>query len=65
MSKKVELKPFDIAEYLDSEEMIAAYLSEVLETGDTNEFISALGDVARARGMTELAEKTGLGRKPL
>ncbi|MFK3559251.1 addiction module antidote protein [Pasteurella multocida] len=65
MSKKVELKAFDIAEYLDSEEMIAAYLSEVLETGDTNEFISALGDVARARGMTELAAKTGLGRESL
>ncbi|OPC96275.1 addiction module antidote protein, partial [Pasteurella multocida] len=65
MSKKVELKPFDIAEYLDSEEMIAAYLSEILETGDTNEFISALGDVARARGMTELAAKTGLGRESL
>lgn len=44
MSKKIALKPFDVAEYLDSEEMIAAYLSEVLESGDTNEFISALGD---------------------
>ncbi|MEB3475752.1 putative addiction module antidote protein [Pasteurella multocida] len=61
----MELKPFDIAEHLDSEEMIAVYLSEVLETCDTNEFISTLGDVVRARGMTELAAKTGLGRESL
>ncbi|HHT7855876.1 addiction module antidote protein [Pasteurella multocida] len=65
MSKKIELKPFDIAEHLDSEEVISLYLAEVLETGDTNEFISALGDIARARSMTELAEKTGLGRESL
>ena len=56
---------FDIAEYLDSEEMIAAYLSSILEDGDAAEFITALGDVARAKGMAELAEKTGLGRESL
>ncbi|TCK01423.1 putative addiction module antidote protein [Volucribacter psittacicida] len=65
MTKKIELKVFDTAEYLDSEEMIAAYLTEVLEEGDVNEFLSALGEVAKARGMTELAEKTGLGRESL
>lgn len=63
--KKIKLKLFDIAEHLDSEEMIAAYLSEVLETCDTNEFISALSDVVRAKGMTELAAKTGLRRESL
>jgi probable addiction module antidote protein len=61
----METERFDIAEYLDSEEMIAAYLSSILEDGDAAEFITALGDVARAKGMAELAEKTGLGRESL
>lgn len=56
---------FDVAEYLDSEEMIAAYLSSILEDGTTEEFITALGDVARAKGISELADKTGLGRESL
>lgn len=56
---------FDVAEYLDSEEMIAAYLSSVLEDGGTDEFIAALGDVARAKGISELAAQTGLGRESL
>ncbi|EGZ47754.1 addiction module antidote protein [Neisseria wadsworthii] len=61
----MNIRRFDIAEYLDSEEMIAAYLSSVLEDGSAEEFIAALGDVARARGISELAEKTGLGRESL
>ena len=56
---------FDIAEYLDSEEMIQAYLSQVIEEGDPQEFLRALGHIARARSMSELAEKTGLGRENL
>lgn len=59
------MREFDVAEYLDSEEMIAAYLSSILEDGDTEEFIAALGDVARAKGISELSEKTGLGRESL
>lgn len=61
----MKTQKFDVAEYLDSEEMIAAYLSSILEDGDTDEFIAALGDVARAKGISELAEQTGLGRESL
>ena len=52
----MELTDFDVAEYLDDEETIAAYLTEILTDGDTAEFMAALGDVARARGISELAE---------
>lgn len=65
MNTKIETKPFDIVEYLDSEEAISFYLAEILATGDSNDFLIALGDIARARGMTELAAKTGLGRESL
>lgn len=56
---------FDVARYLTSEEDIQAYLMETLKEGDTEEFLQALNDVARARGMTELAKQTGLGRESL
>jgi probable addiction module antidote protein len=57
--------PFDLAKYLDNEELIQEYFSQVLESGDSGEIIDALGVIARARGMTELAGKTGLGRESL
>lgn len=56
---------FDIADYLDSKEAISEYLSQVLADGDTDELLSALGHIARAKGMTEVAKKTGLGRESL
>lgn len=56
---------FDIADYLESETDIAAYLSEVLELGDPAYFQHALGAVARAKGMAAIAKKTGLGRQSL
>ena len=59
------LTNFDIAEYLDSKESIAEYLSQVLADGDTDELLRALGHIARAKGMTEVAKKTGLGRESL
>lgn len=62
---KVKTKNFDIAEYLDNEEVIQAYLAEVLKEGDQAEFMRALGHIARARSMNELAQKTGLGRESL
>lgn len=63
---KVEALPeFDAARYLDSPEAIAAYLTDVLETGDAGLLASALGDVARARGMTEIAKSSGLAREAL
>lgn len=63
--KLSELKAFDAADYLQDEEACRAYLSEILKEGDTDLFFSALGDVAKARGMAEIAKKTGLGRESL
>jgi probable addiction module antidote protein len=56
---------FDSAEYLDSDEAITAYLDEALETGDPAFVAQALGTVARARGMSQIAEQTGLSRESL
>ncbi len=58
-------KTFDPADYLDNETTIAAYLTACLEDADDALFVAALGDVARARGMTQLAADTGLGRESL
>jgi probable addiction module antidote protein len=57
--------PFDGAEYLDDDELQAELLSDALATGDLDAITAALGIVARARGMTELAQKTGLTRSAL
>lgn len=57
--------PFDGAEYLDDDESQAELLSDALATGNLEVITSALGVVARARGMTELAQKTGLTRSAL
>ncbi|WP_417500725.1 addiction module antidote protein [Marinobacter sp.] len=65
MIDKYGIRPFDVAEYLDSDEVIAAYLSEVLAEGDMDELLKALNSVARAKGMTKLAEESGLGRESL
>ena len=65
MTDDLELKPWDTAEFLDSEEMISTYLSVVFEDGDAEEIRHALNNVARARGMTELQRKTGLSRSAL
>ena len=61
----LETVPWDLTEHLDSEEAIAAYLDAVFEDGDPKLIAAAIGDVARARGMTEIAEKTGLSRESL
>jgi len=63
MSKN--LTDFDISHYLDSKEMIAEYLSQVLADGDMNELLSAIGNIAKAKGMTQIAKDTGLGRESL
>jgi len=60
-----KLIPFDMARYLDSDAAIAEYLSQVLEDGDPDELVSALGHVARARGMAQIAKDSGLGRESL
>lgn len=56
---------FDIAEYLDDEEMVQEYLNAVLEEGNAQEIITELGHVAKAIGMSKIAEKTGLSRPSL
>lgn len=59
------LTDFDAADYLDSDEAIAEYLTAILEQDDSDLTIKALGDVAKARGMAEIARTTGLGRESL
>jgi probable addiction module antidote protein len=61
----IETKPFDAAEYLETEEDIAGYLKEVFEEGDPALIASALGTVARARGISSIAKETGLTRETL
>ncbi len=56
---------FDPALYLDSEEVIAEYLSQIIEEGDTEEVLEAIGHIAKARGMTQIAKDSGLGRESL
>lgn len=65
MSEKIATRPFDPAEYLDSDEGIAAYIEEALDIGDPAFIADALGVVARARGMSQIAKETGLGRESL
>ncbi len=59
------LTTFDVSQYLDSKEMIAEYLSQVLADGDTDELLGAIGNIAKARGMSQIAKDTGLGRESL
>lgn len=63
----IKLKKWDSAEHLKTEEDMAAYLDACIqEAGDDAAFIAAaLGDIARARGMTKLAKETGIGRESL
>ena len=61
----VKTRPFDPAEYLDTSEGIAAYMTEALETGDPAFVADALGVIARARGMTEVAREAGVSRESL
>jgi len=63
--KVVDLPEFEVAPYLDSEDAIAAYLTNIIEANDPALLASALGDIARARGMTEIAKASGLTREAL
>jgi probable addiction module antidote protein len=68
MTKKIkisELPEFDASEYLNSEEDVAAYLTAVLEENDPGLLAAALGDIARARGMGEIAKSAGITREAL
>lgn len=65
--KKIKLSKWDSAEYLKTDEDMVLYLEACLdEAGDDAAFIAkALGTIARAKGMTQLANETGLGRESL
>jgi probable addiction module antidote protein len=60
-----KLTTFDVSQYLDSKEMIAEYLTQVLQDGDMNELLEAIGNIAKAKGMSQIAKDTGLGRESL
>jgi probable addiction module antidote protein len=68
MPKKIrvaDLPEFDATEYLDSEEAVAEYLTAMIAEGDPAMLAAALGDIARARGMSEIAKASGLTREAL
>jgi probable addiction module antidote protein len=62
VQKMIKLSKFDAADYLDSEETIAAYLNEALEFGDTDFIYHALETIARAKGMTDFVKDTSIVR---
>jgi len=64
-SKPIRLLPFDAARYLDDDEAIAEYMTAVLELDDPDLLLLALGDIARAKGMAQVARDAGLGRESL
>ncbi len=63
--KAADLPDFDAARYLDSEEAIAAYLTDIIAANDPALLAAALGDIARARGMSEIAKASGISREAL
>jgi probable addiction module antidote protein len=65
LTVRTRVKEFAPSEYLDNDEVIAEYLTAALEDGNPDVFLSAVGNVAKARGMSEIAESTGLGRESL
>lgn len=62
---KHKTKPYDAAEYLETEADMAAYLQAALEDGDPAVVVHSLGNIARARGMSQIARETGIGRESL
>ena len=62
---KPKTRPFDITEMLGTDQDIAEYLSLVIEDGDPALLAATLGDIARARGMTQIAQDAGIGREAL
>jgi probable addiction module antidote protein len=64
-AKIADLPEFDAADYLDDEETIAEYITAALDDPNPDVFLTAVRDVARARGMAQLAKDAGLGRESL
>jgi probable addiction module antidote protein len=63
--KPVKTSVWDPVEYLETEEDIILYLEEIFKIGDPDLIITAIGDVARARGMSKIADDTNRGRESL
>jgi probable addiction module antidote protein len=63
--KKTTYKAFDAAAYLDNDSVIAEYLTAAAEDPNPDVFVAALGDVAKARGIAQIAKASGLGRESL
>jgi len=61
----INFTDFDVSDYLDSDEMIAEFLAATMEDDNPEVFIAALGHIAKAKGMTEIAKESGLGRESL
>jgi probable addiction module antidote protein len=62
---KTQTRSWDVVEHLETEEEMAAYLEAALEDGDPGLIAAALGDIARAKGMAQIARDAGLGRESL
>ena len=62
---KVKFTKFEAYRYLDNDELIAGYMEEILKDGDPKLILSALNDIAKAKGMSKIAEKSGLGRESM
>ena len=62
---KTKTRPWDAAEHLETAEDMATYLEAALEEGDPALVAAAMGDIARAKGITLIARETGLGRESL
>lgn len=60
-----KLLKFDVADYLDNDEVIAEYLTAALEDDNPDVFLMAIADVAKAKGMSQVASQSGLGRESL
>ncbi|CAI1209193.1 MULTISPECIES: addiction module antidote protein [Enterobacterales] len=61
----MKIKEYDIAEHLNSEEEMQMYLNEIMEDGEPSLVLSALGDIARARNMSQLSREVGMSREGL
>lgn len=57
--------PFDASEYIEDDEAALMFLEDAMETGDARHIASAIGDVARAKGMSAIAKETGMSRESL
>jgi len=62
---KERITEFDASAYLDSDEAIAQYLTAILDEDDPDLFLAAVGDIAKARGMMQIAREAGVGRESL